>query len=188
MSPRRKVINTAPVEALRGRLAAVMAKTVTTSYPCSHCGGKGSVERTAPLSALDVQRATGVASAAVGLFMRGKSLSLENGLALMHWLDEQEKPARAKLLDSFPDDAPRSQAAREAETIRMRQLRNASAGSGCQGRHRRPGPPAGVQVMTRERRAWRARAQLAGVLVAPERVAMPEPLPGLVPMRLRRVA
>lgn len=36
--------------------------------------------------------------------------------------------------------------------------------------------------------AWRAREQMAGNLVAPEPVTLPEPLPGLRPIALRRVA
>lgn len=90
------------VDKIRERLRKAMAKETTTRVDCTKCDGKGYVEKTAPMSQQDVGRQLGFSSATVSQFLQGKSLSLENGLKLVAWLEALDDPL--SVLDDDPDD------------------------------------------------------------------------------------
>jgi hypothetical protein len=90
------------VSAIRSRLKTRMAIAQTTRTECAKCSGHGYMEKTAPLAQKDVAAAAEISSVAVSNFLKGKTVSLENGLKLMAWLDKQEKPAEDD--DVEPDD------------------------------------------------------------------------------------
>lgn len=109
------------VDSLRARLKAAMAKP--QKRECPECHGTGEVERT--LRAEEIAHAIGLSSSQTYQFMnKGKSLSLENGLRLLAWMDELERDKLDELDDEHeptdPDDHDR-------ESARLRQLRNASS-------------------------------------------------------------
>lgn len=86
------------IDELRDRLKKVMAKVRTTRHDCPKCGGKGYLEKKAPMSALEVQRQSGVPNVSLGNFLKGKyTMSLEKGLKLIAWLDSVERDELAEL-------------------------------------------------------------------------------------------
>jgi hypothetical protein len=111
------------VEALRERLKAAMAKVTTTRHQCSHCDGKGYVEKSAPMSRMDVERATGINNTVIGNFLKGKALSLAKGFQLMAWLEELERTAAADKLQlngGEQDEQPRDPVVRERQAAAAR--------------------------------------------------------------------
>jgi hypothetical protein len=118
------------VEQLRGRLKTEMAKPITRRSDCTHCDGKGYIEKTGPMAMIDVARVTGMHGSTVDAFLKGRTnLTLEKGLRLMAWLDALEPPTDDEL-DELAD-LPVSPSAHEHATERRRRLINASAAAGA---------------------------------------------------------
>lgn len=116
------------VDELRARLREAIDRPVAVRTKCPRCKGIGHLEETRRVGESAVARAAGIHTSTLNSFMRGKTgLTLERGLALMRWL-EQQGAIKANFGDEpYVDQAPRSPAVREQGSARRRDLNNVAA-------------------------------------------------------------
>lgn len=117
-------IKTLTPEALRDAVKSAMEETRTTRNACAHCAGKGFIEKTAPMSQAEVADSTGLTYGAVNAFLKGKDLSLSNGMKVMAWLEKRERLGETGVSNG---DAARSMTAREGDREAQRHAANLAA-------------------------------------------------------------
>jgi transcriptional regulator with XRE-family HTH domain len=132
---------TTTVARIREQLAKEMARERTTSIACVACNGEGYIVRKAPVSQAEVAKATGMHQSTLSAFIKGHSnLSLEKGLAIIAWLDEQQE--RPNPDAPYDADEPRSPVVREQSRTRLAAMSQfaseAAAKAGIDAIHRPP--------------------------------------------------